>query len=239
MNNPTHGWGGPAVWSLAALLVCAANSQAATTTYADQATFNAGLLSAGLTSSSYGFPAPDLVGDPASVTAGPATLAGMNTGAVAGFSKDSYGIAGAFYTHQLVSQNESNNVVSVSFAAPVRGFAFVSNVMNPPLGDAINPNNWPVSGMALLTLTSSSGDVVSFSSPLFSNYGSDPTVNVPFGFSGIISDVAITSVTLSVSQGQNLQLTEFSISAVPEPQGIALMLAGLGLVGLIAWRRLA
>ncbi len=173
---------------------------------------------------------------------GPRGVAG-SANAVAGFVNDSHGIPGASYAHQLISQDQAglqvDNQVLIRFAAPVLGFAFISNVMNPPLGDPINPHDWPVAGMALLTLTSSSGEVFDLSSPLFSNYGSDPTVTVPYGFNGIMATVAFTSVTLSVTQGENLQLTQFSLAAVPEPASLLLWLAGLGLLGLGARRRAA
>ncbi len=238
MKQPIQACRRSVVCLAVSLFTWAANTQAATSAYSDQVVFDAGLLSAGLTASGYGFPAFELVGDSSSVTAGPATFTGMNAGnAVAGFVNDSYGIAGAFYTHQLISQSDVNNVVSISFATPVRAFAFTSNVMNPPLLDPINPNNWPTAGMALLTLTTSSGDVLNLSSPLFTNYGSDPGVVVPYSFSGIIASGAFTSVTLSVAQGQNLQITQFSVAAVPEPASVALWLAGLGVLGFGVRRR--
>lgn len=238
MKNSVNAGGLPALCVAATLFALSANTQAVTVAYADQVAFESALISVGLTGVAYGFPANELVSDPASVTTGPVTFAGMNAyNAVAGFVNDSYGIAGAFYTHQLVSQSEVNNIVSIGFAAPVRGFAFTSNVMNPPLGDPINPNNWPVSGFAVITLTTSAGDVLNLSSPLFSNYGSDPAVTVPYSFNGIVSSTAFTSVSLTVAQGQNLQITQFSLAAVPEPASAALLLAGLGVLVLGARRR--
>ena len=225
-----------AVSLAAALIAISAQAQAAVNQYTDFATFNSGLSAAGLVGTSYGFQASNLEGDPTSVTDGPLTFTGLNPGyAISGFANDSYGITGTFYIHGLFGQDQTN-ALTIDFATAVRGFAFTSNVMNPPLGDPINPNNWPTSGNADVMLTTSTAEQAILVSPLFSNYGSLP-IPAPLGFNGIISDTAFTSVTLSIAQGENFQITNYILAPVPEPETYALMLTGLGLLGLMARRR--
>jgi hypothetical protein len=224
----------------AALVVFSGQAQSAVNQYTDLPTFSSALTSAGLVGTVYGFPSGSFPGvsDPMSLTAGPATFAGQNidTGASFFASDGSYGFATPFYSHEMSDQNTVNTVL-ITFATPIRGFSFNSNVMNPPLDDEINPNNWPTSGNVSLTLTTNTGTAINMFSPSFSNYGSDPTIVPPIAFNGIVSDTAFTSVTLSVVQGQNFQLTSFMLAPVPEPETYAMMLAGIGLIGALVKRR--
>jgi hypothetical protein len=220
----------------AALIAVAVPAQAAVSQYSDVASFNSALSVAGLVGTTYGFQGTSLVGDPASITDGSLTFSGLNPGyAISGFANDSYGITGIFYIHGLFGQDQTN-AFSINFATAVRGFAFTGNVMNPPLGDAINTNNWPASGNADVSLTTSTGELAILRSPLFSNYGSLP-IPAPLGFNGIISDTGFTSVTVSVAQGENFHITNYMLAPVPEPETYALMLAGLGLLGAVARRK--
>lgn len=220
-----------------ALTVISVQAQASTSLYTDLATFDSALTTAGLTDTAYGFPnIYNVVGDTTSLTSGPATFTGQNSGYGNGaFVNDgSYGITGNFYLHGLYGQDQVNTL-QITFATAMNGFSFYSNVMNPPLGDAINPNNWAVTGNATATLTTSNGDLIAFNSPLFSNYGSDPSIFVPLGFNGIISDTAFTSLTIAIPQGENFQITGFTVSAVPVPG--AIWLFGTALAGLIGLNR--
>jgi hypothetical protein len=224
------------VLALAALCAVAASpAQAALSFYGDSASFNSALTAAGLVGIAQSIPGvADSVVDAGSLVAGPVSFTGLNDGIAASFFvvDGSYGFASTFYSHELFSLDANVNTVLLSFASPVRGFSFVGNVMNPPLGDPINPNNWPDTGMASLLLTTSAGDSVAVASPIFSNYASLP-VAPPLGFSAVVSDVAFSSITLSAAQAANLQITSVTLAPVPEPQTLLLMLLGFGVLG---WR---
>jgi hypothetical protein len=45
------------------------------------------------------------------------------------------------------------------------------------------------------------------------------------------------SFVVTYGDGNNLMLSAYEVTAVPEPESYALMLAGLGLIGLVARRR--
>jgi hypothetical protein len=224
----------------AALVVFSGQAQAAVTQYTDLPTFSSALTSAGLVGTVYGFPSGSFPGvvDPESLTTGPATFSGQNIDNAASFfvSDGSYGFTTPFYSHEMFDPSGGNSVL-ITFATPTRGFSFNSNVMNPPIGDEINPYNWPTSGNVSLTLTTNTGTAINMFSPTFSNYWSDPTIVPPIAFNGIVSDTAFTSVTLSVVQGENLQLTSFMLAPVPEPETYAMLLAGIGLIGALVKRR--
>jgi hypothetical protein len=229
--------------TLAALCAMATGpTQAAITAYADSATFNAALGLAGLAGIDQGIPGLfEGASDPSSLVAGAVTITGMNDGIGGSFfvGDGSYGFTTSFYTHQLSSYlNAYVNTVVLTFAVPIRGFSFVGNVMNPPLGDAINPDNWPDTGFASVMLTTQVGDTVTVASPIFSNFGSLP-VAPPLSFNGVVSDVAFSSITLSAVQAGNLQFTQLTVAAVPEPAGTAMWLVGLGGLSLLVRRRVS
>ena len=78
--------------------------------------------------------------------------------------------------------------------------------------------------------------VLAVASPIFSNFGSLP-VAPPLSFNGVVSDVAFTSVTLSAVQAGNLQFTQLTVAAVPEPAAAAMWLFGLAGLSLLLCRR--
>ena len=215
-------------------------AQAAITAYADSASFHSALASVGLAPIDQAIPGAFAgVGDPSSLVAGAVTITGMNDGIGGAFfvGDGSYGFTTSFYTHQLSSYlNAHVNTVVLTFDSPVRGFSFVGNVMNPLLGDAINPDNWPDTGFASVLLRTDAGDSLAVASPIFSNFGSLP-VAPPLSFNGVVSDVAFTSVTLSAVQAGNLQFTQLTVAAVPEPAAAAMWLFGLAGLSLLLCRR--
>jgi hypothetical protein len=227
--------------TLAALCAMAASpAQAAITAYADATSFNAALGAAGLVGINQAIPGVFAgVGDPTGLVAGTVTITGMNDGIGGSFfvGDGSYGFTTSFYSHQLSDYRNANiNTVLLTFATPVRGFSFVANVMNAPLGSAINPDNWPETGYASVLLTTQAGDAVAVLAPIFSNFGSLP-VAPPLTFNGVVSDVAFSSITISAAQAGNLQFTQLTVAAVPEPASVAMWLAGLGGLGLFLRRR--
>ena len=123
------------------------------------------------------------VGDPSSITVGLATFTGQNDGNAAGLlAQNSYGIAGAFYTHQPF--NGTDNSVTVTFSSPVKAFAFEGNVFNVTIDGA--PGSVP------MTLTTNAGDVLNtFSTPYY--WGGVDLGTAPLVFNGLISHTAFTS----------------------------------------------
>lgn len=221
-----------AAFALAALL-CLPSAQALTTGYDNQADYASALAAAGLGGSGYGFPAsPSGTIDPGSFTFGPATFAGQNASNGASFlGQDDYGLAGAFYSHQLFNRAiggiEQPNLVLIQFATPVRAFAFSTDVWN--FGGPPGPAGWPTSGTTPMRLATSTGDLLDFATPASANgllAGS-----APIGFSGLVSDAPFDSVLVTVTQGQHFQVAEFNVAVVPEPAMPMLMLAGLMAVG--------
>jgi hypothetical protein len=221
-------------------------ADAASVAYTDQTAFDTALSNAGLSGVIHDFAVAAAtngvsdtnvygVVDPTPITVGSTDFTGLDNGlsnGSAGFLvQNTYGTAGAFYTHQLFSEN-GDNLVKITFASPVMGFGFHNGAIN--LGDSFV---WPTSGTTALTLTTSGGDILEFQSPISSIYGL--TSVAPTTFSGLISDTAFTSVTLAGTTAIGLQITDFTVAAVPEPETYALMLAGLGLVGFVARRRKA
>jgi len=206
-------------------------SYAAAVSYSDLTSFDNALTAASLVGTTYGFGGGPLpVSDPAGFTFGPASLAGQNTGNGASFiQSNNYGISGAFFSHQLLSQS-TGNTVQITFDAPVRAFAFDSNTWNFAIGDPNNPNNWPSSGTTGLTLTTSIGDVLNLSTPAYAGSAA------PIGFNGIISDAVFNSVTLSILEGQHFQITDFTTAPVPEPSSWLLALAASGGTLARRWR---
>lgn len=224
-----------AVCALATLL-CLPSAQALTSGYDSEAAYASALAAAGLSGSTYGFPtvASGRI-DPEAVVVGPATFGGLNADNGGSFIvENNYGIAGSFYSHQLF-QGEllgigQDNIVLIRLAAPVRAFAFHDDVWNfggPPQG----PAGWPTSGTTPMTLATGNGDLLDFTAPV--SMGNLPLGSAPIGFSGIVSDTPFDSVLVTVKQGQNFQITDFSIAAVPEPATPMLMLAGLLAVGIL------
>ena len=217
----------------AAALLGLPSAQALTTGYSSVADYAGALAAAGLSGSTYGFPSTSSgVIDPGTLVVEPATFAGLNAANAASFLiQNNYGIAGNFYSHQLFDAApagiEQQNLVLIQFAAPVRAFGFHTDAWN--FGGPPGPAGWPTSGPTPMTLATSTGDLLDFTTP--TSNGSLPVGSAPIGFSGLVSDTPFDSVLVSVTQGQNFQITDFSVAAVPEPAMPMLMLAGLMAVG--------
>ena len=221
-----------AAFALAALL-CLPSAQALTTGYDNQADYASALAAAGLSGSGYGFPMPVLgTIDPGSFTVGPATFAGQNASNGGSFlGQDDYGLAGDFYSHQLFNGRwagiEQPNLVLIQFATPVRAFAFSTDVWNfggPPWARRLADQRHDADEAGHQHRRSAGLHDARVESGL-------PVGSAPIGFSGLVSDTPFDSVLVTVTQGQNFQVAEFNVAAVPEPAMPMLMLAGLMAVG--------
>ncbi len=228
-------------WFATGFLALSGLAQATVTLYSDTAAFNAALSTSGNAgplvsadfaaaaaangvsdSQSYG------VVDPDSLAVGPLTFTGANDGNAAGFLvQNTYGVAGAFFTHQTFNQGV-NNTFTITFAAPTTAVAFVGNV-----SDVFSTGSVAVP----IVLTTDKGDVVQANSSVLYNW-SDYGTPAPEVFSGLISDKPFTSLTFA-SQVDAISITSLSTVAAPVPEAdVSLMaLVGLGVLGWAARRQ--
>jgi hypothetical protein len=226
------------VATLGLILAPALSAQAAGTLYTDLASYQAALSASGLsTQIEADFAAAAAAGglagagqyfgvqDPTPIVVGSVTFTGLNNNNANGWlTLDNYGIANAFYDHGLYSGTD--NAVTITFATPVRAFAFNSNAFNVTLPGPVGP--------LPMTLSTSAGDVVNaYTSPLY--WAGVEVGMAPIAFNGYISDTAFSSVTIAV-QTQDFNVTSIS-AAVPEPSAYGLALSGFLVVGSLAWRR--
>ena len=168
--------------------------------------------------------------DPDAIAVDAASFAGNIDGNAASFLiENDYRISGAFYSHQLF--NGVDNRLTLTFAAPVLAFSFVSNVFN------VTVQGLP--GPIPMTLTTSRGDIINTTTTAlyFAGIG-DPPEAAPVVFNGLVSDVAFTSLTIATT-AQAFDVTAFAYAPapVPEPDTLVLMLAGLSAFGWLALKR--
>jgi hypothetical protein len=157
------------------------------------------------------------------------TIAGVtfsSTGAtfvISALATASYG--SSFFSGQTGDSSIPSDVIVTLAGANAISFTYGSYIATP---------NSPV------TMVLNDGEI--FSQNLPSNAGIDTS------FVGFVSQTPITSITFSTISGNaesgpyaySLDITGFSLAApVPEPETFAMMLAGLGLMGVIARRRKA
>ncbi len=194
--------------SLAALLCAAASSQAAITTYTNQADFLTAISAPGY--DSYDDLTVDPYGATLDRTAGAYAYQAYAAGGLWG--------AGGGTDHWLSTNRSLDPIVFQNFGGGVT--AFGGNFFGSDISGGFTPN-------ANLVLTAEDGSTVS--------YALNGATEV--GFLGFVSDSALNSVVLSTDGGPWWPTANNVVLAVPEPASYGMMLAGLGCVGMAARRR--
>jgi len=204
----------------AALTMMAGGSQAALTVFTSQASFLGSVSSPGVDGFN-GFSITDSTPSPLSRVAGSYTYT-ASTGSSGFFG------AGTNADPWLSTDTNTDSITFSGFGAGVS--AIGGNFFGSELEGAF------VTGTISLTATDSFGAITTQNIV-------NATTN---SFLGFVSTGALTSLVVSAIQPpsdfvwptvNNLILAQAVSPSVPEPQTYALMLAGLGLVGLIARRR--
>ncbi len=150
---------------------------------------------------------------------------------------------GALANHNLSSivvtrENPGSAVLDVSFATPTDTFIFYERGFNSDLQvQALNAANQVIGSYTILRANyTNTGIVISTDNGAFLLAGQG------LGSIGLHTDQAVSTLRLSSYRSDVLNYNGpdfkvLGVSAVPEPETYALMLAGLGLVGLVACRR--
>lgn len=193
---------------LAVLLCAAATSQAAVTTYTNQADFLAAVSAPGY--DSYDDLTVDLYGTTLDRTAGAYAYQAYAAGGLYG--------AGTDPDHWLSTNRSLDPIVFQNFSAGVT--AFGGNFFGSDNSGLYVPN-------ASLVLTAEDGSTVT--------YALDGATQA--SFLGFVSDTALSSVVLSTDGGAYWPTANNVVLAVPEPASYGMLLAGLGCVGVVARRR--
>jgi len=209
----------------ATLLACVGFASANITVYTSASAFNAALLSMSAISGTDSF--DDLTAG-ANLGSGPLTRAAGSLGYSAAVGPDSdifYGAGNG--TDNWLSTNVATDTVTFSGFAP-GVFAAGANVFNSDVG-----GNFLRRGA--ITLAAVDGNSTATQTVRFATTST---------FIGFISDSALTSVSLTSTQGRNSTvwptMNNLTLATpIPEPETYALMLAGLAAVGFMARRRKA
>lgn len=150
---------------------------------------------------------------------------------------------GALANHNLTSlvvtrENPGSAVLDVSFATPTDTFLFYERGFNSDLQvQALNASNQVIGSYTILRANyANTGIVVSTDNGAFLLAGQ------ALGSIGLHTDQAVSTLRLSSYRSDVLNYNGpdfkvLGVSPVPEPETYALMLAGLGMVGLVASRR--
>jgi hypothetical protein len=128
---------------------------------------------------------------------------------------DGYGTS--FFTGQTTNSSDPSYVIATTTGVRAIGFTYGTYI----------------GSLVPFTVTLSSGDVFTLTTPYVSDNYSGVT-----GFVGFVSDAPITSV-MFVEQGGSMDITQLTVgpATAPVPVPAALLLFGPGLVGIAAMRK--
>lgn len=136
--------------------------------------------------------------------------------------------------------NDPGSIPQISGAAYLGGRLFDIDVANNYLAEQTNPNGGALSGVGPLGLSTSGPGTMGFS---ISGATGTAFLSTDTGDAGVQDDLYTVDLTSGAATlvgaigAANFNTYDISVFAVPEPSTWALCGVGLGVLGVVAWRR--